>query len=70
MLIGESEFKKLNERLNYYVRKGKLLRPRKGIYANPDINPKSWPVRFTLHLISRLNMYCKRPALSFNMMNG
>lgn len=26
MLIGESDFKKLNERLNYYVRKGKLLR--------------------------------------------
>lgn len=35
MLIGESEFKKLNERLNYYVHKGKLLRPRKGIYAKP-----------------------------------
>jgi hypothetical protein len=35
MLIGESEFKKLNERLNYHVRKGKLFRPRKGIYAKP-----------------------------------
>ncbi len=35
MLIGESEFKKLNERLNYHVRKGKLLRPRKGIYVKP-----------------------------------
>ncbi len=40
MLIGESEFKKLNERLNYYVRKGKLLRPRKGIYAKPGYKPE------------------------------
>jgi len=40
MLIGESDFKKLNERLNYYVRKGKLHRPRKGIYVKPNYNPK------------------------------
>lgn len=40
MLIGESDFKKLNERLSYYVRKGKLLRPRKGIYVKPNYNPK------------------------------
>lgn len=40
MLIGESDFKKLNERLNYYVRKGKLLRPRKGIYVKPNYNPE------------------------------
>ena len=40
MLIGESDFKKLNERLNYYVRRGKLLRPRKGIYVKPNYNPE------------------------------
>ncbi len=40
MLIGESDFKKLNERLNYYVRKGKLLRPRKGIYVKPGYDPE------------------------------
>ena len=40
MLIGESDFKKLNERLNYYVRKGKLLRPRKGVYVKPNYNPE------------------------------
>src|SRR5574344_2741824 len=40
MLIGESDFKRLNERLNYYVRKGKLLRPRKGIYVKPNYNPQ------------------------------
>jgi hypothetical protein len=40
LLIGESDFKKLNERLNYYVRKGKLLRPRKGIYVKPGYKPE------------------------------
>jgi hypothetical protein len=40
MLTGESDFKKLNERLNYHVRKGKLLRPRKGIYVKPGYNPE------------------------------
>ncbi|MDO9633978.1 MAG: hypothetical protein Q7J05_02900 [Paludibacter sp.] len=33
MLIGETNFVSLNKRLNYFVQKGKLLNPRKGIYA-------------------------------------
>lgn len=40
MLIGEKDFKKTNERLNYYIRKGKLLRPRKGIYTKQSYNPE------------------------------
>lgn len=40
MLVGESNFKKINERLNYYVRKGKLCRPRKGIYTKSNYNPE------------------------------
>ena len=39
-LVGESNFKKLNERLNYYVRKGKILRPRKGVYVKPGYDPE------------------------------
>ncbi len=33
MLTGISDFNSLSRRLNYYVRTGKLLNPRKGIYA-------------------------------------
>lgn len=33
MLAGESNFTSLNQRLNYLVRNGKLLNPRKGIYC-------------------------------------
>lgn len=36
MLTGESDFSSLNQKMNYYVQKGKILNPRKGIYAKPD----------------------------------
>jgi len=38
LLLGESNFVSLNKKLNYYVRKGQLGNPRKGIYAKPDYN--------------------------------
>lgn len=38
LLTGESDFQSLNRKLNYAVRTGKLLNPRKGIYAKPDYN--------------------------------
>ena len=40
MLMNESDFQSLNKKLNYYVRTGKLLNPRKGIYAKPGYNPE------------------------------
>ena len=36
LLLGEKDFESLNKKLNYYVRTGKLLNPRKGIYAKPN----------------------------------
>ena len=33
MVIGESNFTSVNKKLNYYVKNGKLLNPRMGIYA-------------------------------------
>lgn len=40
MLSGEPNFQSLNKKLNYYVQTGKLLNPRKGIYAKPEYDPK------------------------------
>lgn len=40
LLLGETSFQLLNQKLNYYARTGKLLRPRKGIYAKPGYNPE------------------------------
>ena len=36
LMLGEKDFESLNKKLNYYVRTGKLLNPRKGIYAKPN----------------------------------
>lgn len=36
MLVGQSELAVLKSRLNYYVRKGKLLSLRRGIYAKSE----------------------------------
>lgn len=46
MLIGETNYNALNQSLFYYVKTGKLYRPRKGIYTKIDFNP--------LELICRL----------------
>jgi hypothetical protein len=38
MLAGERNFQLLNNKINYAVRTGKLLNPRKGIYTKPKYN--------------------------------
>ncbi len=40
LLIGESDFNSLNKRIHYYVGRGKLQRPRKGIYVKKGYNPE------------------------------
>ncbi len=35
LIAGESNFQSLNKKLNYYVHKGKLQNPRKGLYTKP-----------------------------------
>jgi len=38
-MTGETNFLSLNKKLNYYVRTGKIMNPRKGIYTKPDYDP-------------------------------
>ncbi|HAC16138.1 MAG TPA: hypothetical protein DCE78_09385, partial [Bacteroidetes bacterium] len=40
LISDETNFQSLNQKLNYYVRTGKLMHPRKGIYAKPGYNPE------------------------------
>ena len=40
MITNASDVALLAQRLNYNVRKGRLLNPRKGIYAKPGYNPE------------------------------
>ncbi len=39
MLTGETNYNSLIQKMFYYVKTGKLSRPRKGFYAKPDYNP-------------------------------
>ena len=40
LLIGESYFNSLNKRIHYFVGRGKLQRPRKGVYVKKGYNPE------------------------------
>lgn len=45
MLIGETNYNALNQRLFYYVKTNKLYRPRKGIYTKVNFNPSELACR-------------------------
>ena len=40
MLSGSLDCSKMTKSLNYYVKKGKILNPRRGIYSKPDYDEK------------------------------
>jgi hypothetical protein len=40
MLSGETDMISLSKKMNYYVKKGTLGNPRKGIYTKPDYKPE------------------------------
>lgn len=45
MLTGHADRLALGKKLNYYVKTGKLLNPRKGIYARPGYTPEELACR-------------------------
>jgi hypothetical protein len=45
MITGETDRRSLAKKLNYYVGKGALQNPRKGIYTKPDYNPEELACR-------------------------
>ena len=46
MLAGETDLQVLGKKLNYYVHKGQLRNPRKGIYTKPEFNIEELACRF------------------------
>lgn len=45
MLMEETSLQTLSKKLNYYVGKGQLRNPRKGIYTKPEYNPEELACR-------------------------
>lgn len=70
LLTGESDPLRLGQRLNYYVRTGRLLNPRKGIYAKEGYNPEERAISCILLRIFRWNMCCKKRALYSSATRG
>lgn len=70
LLAGETNFQSLNKKLNYYVRTGKLLNPRRGIYAKPGYNPEELACRvFTPSYIS-LEYVLQKSGIIFQYDSG
>ena len=70
LLVGETNFQSLNKKVNYYVLKGKLLNPRKGIYTKPDYNPEELAcIIYTLSYIS-LEYVLQKSGILFQFDTG
>ncbi|MDR1198937.1 MAG: hypothetical protein LBK94_08025 [Prevotellaceae bacterium] len=65
MLIGETNFSLLNQRLNYFVRTKKLLNPRKGVYCKPDYNPVELACRIFVPAYVSLEYVLARAGVVF-----
>ena len=60
LLLNEKRDNLLTKKLNYYVQKGLLLNPRKGIYAKKTAILRNWRDWFLYHRTFLWNMYFKR----------
>lgn len=65
MLTGATDAKKLNERLNYYVRTKKLFRPRKGIYVKPGYSKEELACRLYTPSYISLEYVLQRAGIVF-----
>ena len=65
MLMGETSFNSLNLKLNYYVRTGRLLNPRKGLYCKPNYNPQELACRIFSPSYVSLEYVLQRAGIVF-----
>jgi hypothetical protein len=65
MLTGQADRLALGKKLNYYVKKGKLLNPRKGIYARPGFTPEELACRLYTPSYISLEYVLQRAGVIF-----
>jgi hypothetical protein len=65
LLLGETNFDSLNQRLNYYVRVGKLQNPRKGIYTKQEFNIEEFSCRIYLPSYISLEYVLQKAGVAF-----
>jgi hypothetical protein len=65
MLTGETSFASLNQKLNYFVRTGRLINPRKGIYCKPNYNREELACRIFAPVYVSLEYVLQRAGVIF-----
>lgn len=70
MLVGESNFLSLNKKLNYYVRKGFLQNPRKGIYTKTGYHPEELACKIYAPSYISLNYVLQKDGIIFQYNSG
>jgi hypothetical protein len=65
MLTGETSFVSLNQKLNYYVRTGRFVNPRKGIYCKPNYNREELACRIFAPVYISLEYVLRRAGVIF-----
>ena len=70
LLVGETNFQSLNKKLNYYVRRGKLDNPRKGIYTKPEYNPEELACLIYTPSYISLNYVLQKAGVVFQYDSG
>ena len=65
MLTGETSFTSLNQKLNYYVRTGRLVNLRKGLYGKPNYNREELACRIFAPAYISLEYVLQRAGVIF-----
>jgi hypothetical protein len=65
MLVGETNLGSISKKLNYYVQKGQLGNPRKGIYTKPGFDPEELACRIYSPSYISLEYVLQRSGISF-----
>jgi hypothetical protein len=65
MLMGETNFKSLNLKLNYYVSTGRLQNPRKGLYCKNDYNREELACRIFAPSYISLEYVLQQAGITF-----
>jgi len=65
MLVGESNFESINDKINYYVKTNRLNRPRKGIYVKSNYNPLELACRLYTPSYISLEYVLQRAGIIF-----
>ncbi|MBC8315902.1 MAG: hypothetical protein H8E51_10400 [Bacteroidetes bacterium] len=65
MLVEETRLQTLSKKLNYYVSKGQLRNPRKGIYTKPEFNPEELACRIYTPCYISLDYVLQKAGIIF-----